>query len=344
MKEMLSNIKTAAEKEIAEIRADSADAAALLETLRVKYLGKKGELTGVLRGMGKLSPEERPVIGQIANEVREFIGKNLDQAKEQLQKKQLELQLKKEVIDVTMPGNSVLAGKVHPLTQVLDEIKDIFIGLGFEIAEGPEVELDYYNFEALNIPKNHPARDTQDTFYINDNVVLRTQTSSMQVRVMEKSKPPIRILAPGRVYRSDTVDATHSPLFHQIEGLVVDRGVTMSDLKGTLELFAKRLYGEEAVVRFRPHHFPFTEPSAEMDICCFACGGTGCSLCKKEGWIEILGAGMVHPKVLENCGIDSEKYSGFAFGIGLERIVMRRFGISDLRMFFENDLRFLKQF
>lgn len=344
MKEMLSNIKTAAEKEIAEIRADSADAAALLETLRVKYLGKKGELTGVLRGMGKLSPEERPVIGQIANEVREFIGKNLDQAKEQLQKKQLELQLKKEVIDVTMPGNSVLAGKVHPLTQVLDEIKDIFIGLGFEIAEGPEVELDYYNFEALNIPKNHPARDTQDTFYINDNVVLRTQTSSMQVRVMEKSKPPIRILAPGRVYRSDTVDATHSPLFHQIEGLVVDRGVTMSDLKGTLELFAKRLYGEEAVVRFRPHHFPFTEPSAEMDICCFACGGTGCSLCKKEGWIEILGAGMVHPKVLENCGIDSEEYSGFAFGIGLERIVMRRFGISDLRMFFENDLRFLKQF
>lgn len=344
MKEMLSNIKAAAEKEIAEIRADSADAAALLENLRVKYLGKKGELTGVLRGMGKLSPEERPVIGQIANEVREFIGKNLDQAKEQLQKKQLELQLKKEVIDVTMPGNSVLAGKVHPLTQVLDEIKDIFIGLGFEIAEGPEVELDYYNFEALNIPKNHPARDTQDTFYINDNVVLRTQTSPMQVRVMEKSKPPIRILAPGRVYRSDTVDATHSPLFHQIEGLVVDRGVTMSDLKGTLELFAKRLYGEEAVVRFRPHHFPFTEPSAEMDICCFACGGKGCGLCKKEGWIEILGAGMVHPKVLENCGIDSEEYSGFAFGIGLERIVMRRFGISDLRMFFENDLRFLKQF
>jgi len=344
MKEMLSKIKEAALAEIAQINFDAADAKVVLENLRVKYLGKKGELTSVLRGMGQLSAEERPQIGQIANEVREFIEAKLENAKKVLLQKEMENQLKKEVIDVTMPGKRSFAGKMHPLTQVLDELEDIFIGLGFEIAEGPEVELDYYNFEALNIPKDHPARDTQDTFYISDNIVLRTQTSPMQIRVMETKKPPIRIIAPGRVYRSDTVDATHSPVFHQIEGLVVDKGVTMADLKGTLELFAKKLYGDDAKIRFRPHHFQFTEPSAEVDICCFACGGSGCSLCKGEGWIEILGAGMVHPKVLANCGIDPEEYSGFAFGAGIERIVMRRFGISDLRMFFENDVRFLKQF
>lgn len=344
MKDMLAKIKEAAENEISKINADNADSSALLENLRVKYLGKKGELTGVLRGMGKLSAEERPAVGQLANEVRELIEKNIDKAKSQIREKEMERRLAKEVIDVTMPGKRQEAGKRHPLTQVLNEVKDIFIGLGFEIVSGPEVELDYYNFEALNIPKNHPARDTQDTFYINDNIVLRTQTSPMQVRVMEQQKPPIRILSPGRVYRSDTADATHSPVFHQIEGLVVDKGVTMADLKGTLELFAKKLYGENAKIRFRPHHFPFTEPSAEVDICCFECGGKGCRLCKGEGWIEILGAGMVHPKVLENCGIDTDIYSGFAFGLGLERIVMRRYDINDLRMFFENDLRFLKQF
>ncbi len=343
MKDMLAKIKTAAEEELKAL-GTAEDAKTALENIRVKYLGKKGELTAVLRGMGQLSAEERPVVGQLANEVRSYIEEEIEKTKKDLEKKELSSRLEKEVIDVTMPGNHRFAGKRHPLSQVLDELKDIFIGLGFQIAEGPEVEYDYYNFEALNIPKEHPARDTQDTFYISDNIVLRTQTSPMQVRVMEKSKPPIRVLAPGRVYRSDAVDATHSPLFHQIEGLVVDEGVTMSDLKGTLDLFAKKLYGEETKTRFRPHHFPFTEPSAEMDICCFKCGGKGCSLCKGEGWIEILGAGMVHPKVLETCGIDSEKYSGFAFGIGLERIVMRRYDISDLRLLYENDMRFLKQF
>ncbi|MFQ6841132.1 MAG: phenylalanine--tRNA ligase subunit alpha, partial [Agathobaculum sp.] len=252
--------------------------------------------------------------------------------------------LEAETIDVTLPGEEVVVGKEHPLNIVLDELKEIFIGLGFSIAEGPEVELDHYNFEALNIPKDHPARDTQDTFYISDNVVLRTQTSGMQVRVMEQKKPPIRIIAPGRVYRSDAVDATHSPLFHQIEGLVVDKGIRMSDLKGILELFAKKLYGEDTVVRFRPHHFPFTEPSAEMDIQCYRCHGAGCPLCKGEGWIEILGCGMVHPKVLETSGIDPEEYSGYAFGIGLERTVMGRFKIDDIRLFYENDVRFLHQF
>ena len=252
--------------------------------------------------------------------------------------------LKDEVLDVTMPGKSQEIGNLHPLTKVLNEFKDIFIGLGFEVAEGPEVEYDYYNFEALNIPKNHPARDTQDTFYIEDNIVLRTQTSPIQVRVMEKQKPPIRIIAPGTVYRSDAVDATHSPVFHQVEGLVIDKGITMADLKGTLEVFVHKLYGEDTRLRFRPHHFPFTEPSAEVDISCFNCGGKGCPICKGEGWIEILGCGMVHPKVLKNCNIDPEVYSGFAFGIGLERITMFRYGIKDLRMYFENDVRFLEQF
>lgn len=339
MKEMLNKIKETVEGLLA-----SAESLESLEEIRIKYLGKKGELTAVLKGMGKLSAEERPVIGALANEIRDFLGNEIDAKKDELEKAQLAEKLKEEVIDVTMPGKTQELGKLHPLTKVMNELKDIFIGLGFEIADGPEVEYDYYNFEALNIPKNHPARDTQDTFYIEDNIVLRTQTSPMQVRVMEKQKPPIRVIAPGRVYRSDAVDATHSPIFHQIEGLVVDKGVTMADLKGTLETALKALYGENTKVRFRPHHFPFTEPSAEVDVSCFVCGGKGCSVCKGEGWIEILGCGMVHPKVLANCGIDPEVYSGFAFGIGLERIAMGRYDINDLRLFFENDVRFLKQF
>ena len=315
-----------------------------LDAVRVKYLGKKGELTAILKQMGKLSAEERPVIGQLANQVRAQIEERLEETKTNLEAHLLDQRLATETLDVTMPGKRSVLGKKHPITIVLDELKEIFIGMGFDVAQGPEVELDYYNFEALNIPKDHPARDTQDTFYINDNVVLRTQTSPIQIRVMEKQKPPIRIIAPGRVYRSDALDATHSPLFHQVEGLVVDKNITMADLKGTLEVFVKRLYGEESVVRFRPHHFPFTEPSAELDVQCFNCHGEGCRLCKGEGWIEILGCGMVHPKVLENCGIDPEEYSGFAFGMGLERLVMRRYNIDDLRLFYENDARVLNQF
>ncbi len=315
-----------------------------LEDLRVQYLGKKGELTQILKQMGKLSAEERPVIGQLANEVRAKIEEEISVRMKQLKEEKLQNQLQAEKIDVTMPGKKFDIGKKHPLTLVMDEIKEIFLGMGFDVVDGPEVELDYYNFEALNIPKDHPARDTQDTFYINDNVVLRTQTSPVQIRTMEQKKPPIRMISPGRVYRSDALDATHSPVFHQIEGLVVDKNVTMSDLKGTLEMFVKSLYGEDSVVRFRPHHFPFTEPSAEMDVMCFNCHGKGCRICKGEGWIEILGAGMVHPKVLQNCNIDPEEYSGFAFGMGLERVVMRRFAIDDIRMFFDNDMRFLNQF
>lgn len=315
-----------------------------LENIRVKFLGKKGELTAILKQMGKLSAEERPVIGQMANEIRAFIEDRISTRTAQLKNELMQQKLKDEKLDVTLPGKRHPLGKKHPLNLILDEIEEIFLGMGFSIATGPEVELDYYNFEALNMPKDHPARDTQDTFYVSDNVVLRTQTSPMQVRVMEKQKPPIRIIAPGRVYRSDAVDATHSPLFHQIEGLVVDKGITMADLKGTLEIFVKRLYGEDSVVRFRPHHFPFTEPSAELDCMCFNCHGEGCRLCKGEGWIEILGCGMVHPKVLSNCGIDPEVYSGFAFGMGLERLAMRRFNIDDMRLLYENDLRFLNQF
>ena len=316
----------------------------VLDAVRVKYLGKKGELTAILKQMGKLSAEERPVIGQLANQVRADIEQMLEQTKTDLEAKALDIRLAGETLDVTLPGQKKPLGKKHPLTIVLDELKEIVVGMGFEIATGPEVELDYYNFEALNIPKDHPSRDTQDTFYISDNVLLRTQTSPMQIRTMEKKKPPIRIIAPGRVYRSDAVDATHSPLFHQVEGLVVDKGITMADLKGTLEVFVKRLYGDSTVVRFRPNHFPFTEPSAELDVQCFHCHGEGCSLCKGEGWIEILGCGMVHPQVLLNCGIDPEEYSGFAFGLGLERMVMMRYGIDDLRLFYDNDVRFLKQF
>ena len=339
MKEQLLSMKKKAEEALSGTK-ELPD----LEDIRVRMLGKKGELTAILRGMGALSAEERPVIGQLANEVRSFIEKRLDEKKNALLAAARREQLKAETLDVTMAGREPQLGKTHPLTTVLDEIKDIFIGMGFSIAEGPEVEYDYYNFEALNIPKDHPARDTQDTFYINDNVVLRSQTSSVQVRVMEKQKPPIRGIAPGRVYRSDAVDATHSPVFHQIEGLVVDKGITMGDLKGTLETFMKTLYGNDAVLRFRPHHFPFTEPSAEVDVSCFVCGGKGCRVCKGEGFIELLGAGMVHPKVLERCGIDTSIYSGFAFGLGLERIVMRRMNIDDMRLLYENDLRFLNQF
>lgn len=339
MKQQLETIRDSALQELAETKTQ-----AELEELRVKYLGKKGELTAILKQMGKLSAEERPVMGQLANEVRGVMEDHMAQRAAQLKEESLKARLEAEKIDVTMPGVPCELGAKHPLSIVLDEIKEIFVGMGFEIVEGPEVELDYYNFEALNIPKDHPARDTQDTFYINDNIVLRTQTSPVQIRTMEKQKPPIRIISPGRVYRSDAVDATHSPLFHQIEGLVVDKGITFADLKGTLETFVKCLYGEDSVVRFRPHHFPFTEPSAEVDVQCFNCHGEGCRLCKNEGWIEILGCGMVHPKVLSNCGIDPEEYSGFALGMGLERVVMRRYNIDDLRLFYENDVRFLKQF
>lgn len=339
MKEKLEQIRSLATEKLSTA-ATMQD----IEALRVQFLGKKGELTAVLRGMGALSAEERPVIGQLANEIRGFVEEQIETKKDEIVKKQIADKLKNEKIDVTMPGKRSGVAKRHPLSKVLGEVTEIFMGMGFSIVEGPDIETDYYNFEALNLPKNHPARDTQDTFYITENILLRTQTSPVQVRVMEKQKPPIRIISPGMVYRSDAVDATHSPVFHQIEGLVVDKGVTMGDLKGTLEVFLKKLYGESVKVRFRPHHFPFTEPSAEVDISCFVCGGEGCSVCKGEGWIEILGAGMVHPKVLENCGIDSEVYSGFAFGVGLERIVMRRFGIDDLRLFYENDVRFLKQF
>ena len=339
MKEKLQGILTSAKEEIKNTKISKE-----LDAVRVKYLGKKGELTVILRSMGSLAVEERPIIGQMVNDVRADLEKAIATHTSILEKAALEEKLKKEALDVTMPGKEVLVGKKHPLSIVLDEVKDIFMGMGFSIAEGPEIELDHYNFEALNIPKDHPARDTQDTFYISDNIVLRTQTSGMQVRYMEKNKPPIRMIAPGRVFRNDTVDATHSPLFHQIEGLVVDKDIQMSDLKGILEMFAKKLYGKNTVVRFRPHHFPFTEPSAEMDIQCFQCHGKGCRLCKNEGWIEILGCGMVHPKVLETCGIDPNVYSGYAFGVGLERIVMGRYKIDDIRMFYENDVRFLHQF
>ncbi|MCX7883684.1 MAG: phenylalanine--tRNA ligase subunit alpha [Caloramator sp.] len=339
MKQQLENIKAEAIEEIRKAK-DSLK----LDEVRVKFLGKKGALTGILRSMGGLSPEERPIIGKLANEIREDIECALEEALKQVKEKEKMARLSLESIDITMPGRNRDIGNLHPITKVLDEIKEIFFGMGFSIAEGPEVELDYYNFEALNIPKNHPARDEQDTFYISDSVVLRTQTSPVQIRTMEKIKPPIRIIAPGRVYRSDAVDATHSPTFHQIEGLVVDKGITMANLYGTLDTFAKKFFGEKTRTRFRPHHFPFTEPSAEMDISCHVCDGKGCRVCKGSGWIEILGSGMVHPDVLRKGRIDPEVYSGFAFGLGLERIVMKKFEIDDIRLFYENDVRFLKQF
>lgn len=339
MKSQLEAIRAAATEEIAKV-SSKID----LDALKVRFLGKKGELTAILKQMGKLSPEERPVMGQLANEIRSFIEEKIEERSAEIKKIETAQKLKDETIDVTMPGKVKPLGHKHPLSIVLDEVKEIFMGMGFDVATGPEVEWDYYNFEALNIPKGHPARDTQDTFYITENMLLRTQTSPVQIRVMENNQPPIRIIAPGRVYRSDAVDATHSPLFHQIEGLVVDKGITMADLKGNLEAFAKRLYGNDTKIRLRPHHFPFTEPSCEIDVSCFRCGGKGCPMCKGEGWIEILGGGMVHPKVLKNGGIDPEVYSGFAFGVGLERLVMFRFNIDDMRLLYENDMRFLGQF
>ena len=337
MRETLEKIRESALEQIQSVGAS-------LEQIRIRYLGKKGELTAVLRGMGALSAEERPQIGELANQVRADIEEVIAAKQRQKEALALEKRLKEEKLDVTMPGTPVAAGHLHPLTQVQRQLEDIFIGMGFSIEEGPEVELDYYNFQALNIPKNHPARDTQDTFYITDSILLRSQTSPVQVRAMEHRKPPIRIISPGRVYRSDALDATHSPLFHQLEGLVVDRGITMGDLKGTLEIFAKKMFGENTRIRFRPHHFPFTEPSAEVDVSCYVCGGKGCRICKGEGWIEILGAGMVHPFVLSNCGIDPEVYSGFAFGMGIERVAMKAYSIDDIRLFYENDERFLEQF
>lgn len=339
MKEQLEKIKQLAEQELAKCENSEA-----LEGLRVKFLGKKGELTAILKQMGQLSSEERPIIGQLANSIRSAIEDDITNRSKALKAELAKKRLEEEALDVTLPGKKQELGRLHPLTVTLNDVKETFLGMGFEIAEGPEVETDHYCFEALNMPKDHPARDTQDTFYINDNVVLRTQTSSVQIRTMENKKPPIRIISPGRVYRSDAVDATHSPLFHQIEGLVVDKGITMADLNGTLELLMKRIYGEDCQIRLRPHHFPYTEPSAEVDLMCFNCHGAGCPLCKNEGYIELLGAGMVHPKVLAGCGIDPEVYSGFAFGIGLERITMGRYHINDMRLLYENDMRFLGQF
>ncbi len=339
MKQQLEKIEALAKEELASCKEIKA-----LDDLRVKYLGKKGGLTAILKQMGKLSAEERPVIGQLANKVRSDIEQAINEKVAVLKAEAQAEKIKSEYIDITLTGKKQFLGKLHPMTVVENEIKDIFMGMGFNIADGPEVDDDYHVFEALNLPPDHPARDTQDTFYITDNILLRTQTSSVQVHVMETQKPPIRIISPGRVYRSDAVDATHSPLFHQIEGLVVDKGITMSDLKGTLEMLMKKIYGNDCKLRFRPHHFPFTEPSCEVDISCFNCGGKGCSMCKDEGYIELLGAGMVHPKVLEGCGIDSSVYSGFAFGLGLERMVMGRYDINDLRLLYENDLRFLEQF
>jgi phenylalanyl-tRNA synthetase alpha chain len=315
-----------------------------IENIRVKFLGKKGELTTILRGMGALSSEERPLIGKVANEVRAGIEAHIEGVLCKIKSKEKEAKLSSEIIDITMPGKKNFIGKRHPLEMTLDEMKEIFISMGFSVEDGPEVELDYYNFEALNIPKNHPARSEQDTFYINENIVLRTQTSPVQVRVMENQKPPIKIISPGKVFRSDAADATHSPIFYQMEGLVVAKGITFADLKGTLEMFAKKMFGDKLKTKFRPHHFPFTEPSAEMDATCFVCGGEGCRVCKGSGWIELLGCGMVHPNVLRNCGIDPEVYSGFAFGMGVDRIVMLKYGIDDIRLLYESDMRFLNQF
>jgi len=341
MKELMQNLRDAAIRSI----LGSVDIEGL-EAQRVKYLGKKGELTAILRQMGSLSPEERPIMGQLANQVRAEIEKSIDERREELSKKLLEMKLESETVDVTLPGKAARLGHKHPMYNVLDQIKDIFVGMGFEILDGPEVERAEYNFTKLNIDEGHPSRDWTDTFYFTPDgeILLRTQTSPMQIHAMETRELPIRVLAPGRVYRKDEVDATHSPMFHQIEGLVVDKGVTMADLKATLNLVVEKIYGEGTVTRFRPHHFPFTEPSCELDIQCHKCGGKGCPTCKGEGWIEVLGAGMVHPKVLAGCGIDPDVYSGWAFGMGLERLAMGEYKINDLRLIFENDKRFLEQF
>ena len=334
----LRELREQVEQNLSEMKDTAA-----LDALRVKVLGKKGALTELLKGMGKLAPEERPKVGAQINEARQWLTERMNERQEALQKLEREAALKAETIDVTEPRRPVKVGSAHPITLVMDELIDCFTGLGFEVMEGPEVELDHYNFELMNLPKNHPARDAQDTFYMDDNIVLRTHTSPMQARAMLTRKPPIRIICPGRVYRADEVDATHSPVFHQMEGLVVDENVSMSDLRGTLEAFAKKLYGNDVSTRFRPSFFPFTEPSAEVDLTCSACHGKGCRICKDTGWVEVLGCGMVNPKVLEMCGIDSQKYSGFAFGIGLERIAMKRYGITDMRLLYEGDARLLGQ-
>ncbi len=341
MKEQLEAIRSAALDAISGTKA-----AAELEAVRVQYLGKKGELTAVLKQMGKLSPEERPVMGQMANEVRAELEQAIESQSAVLAEAAMAAKLEAETLDVTIPGKHQEVGHKHPMYTVLDEIKEIFLNMGFEIMDGPEIEQEAYNFTKLNTPADHPAREWSDTFYLDEDsqTLLRTQTSPMQIRAMETRGVPIRMISPGRVYRKDEVDATHSPMFHQIEGLVVNKGVTMGDLKGTLNAVIREIYGPDTVTRFRPHHFPFTEPSCEMDIQCHKCGGVGCPTCKGEGWIEVLGAGMVHPKVLRNCGVDPEEYSGFAFGFGLERLAMGQFKISDLRLIFENDVRFLEQF
>ena len=339
MKEQLEAIAKKAFEELAQ----SQDLKAL-DAVRVKYLGKKGELTAILKGMKDVAPEERPKVGQLVNETRAKIEELLEASKKDFEEKVREEKMKAEVIDVTLPAKKAKIGHRHPNTIALEEVERIFIGMGYEVVEGPEVEYADYNFTKLNIPEDHPARDEQDTFFINDSILLRSQTSPVQAREMEKGKLPIRMIAPGRVFRSDEVDATHSPSFHQIEGLVIDKNVTFADLKGTLQEFAKELFGPETKTKFRPHHFPFTEPSAEVDVSCFKCGGKGCRFCKGSGWIEILGCGMVHPNVLRMCGIDPDEYTGFAFGVGLERIALLKYEIDDMRLLYENDSRFLKQF
>ena len=339
MKEKLQNIKEEALKAI-----EAADMPEKLNDVRVRFLGKKGELTAVLKGMKDVAPEDRPKVGQLVNETRAAIESVLEESKVKMERAIREEKMKQEVIDVTLPSKKNMVGHRHPNTIALEEVERIFVGMGYEVVEGPEVEYDLYNFAKLNIPDGHPAKDEQDTFYINKDIVLRTQTSPVQARVMEQGKLPIRMIAPGRVFRSDEVDATHSPSFHQIEGLVIDKNISFSDLKGTLEVFAKELFGPETKTKFRPHHFPFTEPSAEVDVTCFKCGGKGCRFCKGSSWIEILGCGMVHPHVLEMCGIDPNEYTGFAFGVGLERIALLKYEIDDMRLLYENDIRFLKQF
>lgn len=339
MKEQLKAIRQTAEAAI-----DTAVSLQEIDELRVKYLGKKGELTSLLKQMGSLSPEERPVMGQLVNEAKAALEEAIGKKTADLKLKEQEEKLKAETIDITLPAKQRKTGKLHPLNTVLNDMIDIFQSMGFDVVDGPEVETDYYNFECLNVPADHPARDMQDTFYLGENLLLRTQTSAAQIRTMENRKPPIRVICPGRVFRADEVDATHSPVFHQIEGLVVDKGITMCDLKGVLEQFAHEIYGSDTKVKFRPSFFPFTEPSVEVDVTCSECGGKGCRVCKGAGWIEILGAGMVHPKVLASCGIDPEEYSGFAFGIGLDRLTTTRYKISDIRLLFENDKRFLDQF
>ena len=339
MKEALKNIALSAKQAIADAIDESN-----IEEIRVKYLGKKGELTAILKQMGGLSPEERPKMGQLVNEAKQELEALITEKKEALKALAVEKKLKEEAIDITLPAKELKTGKLHPLNSVLDDMINIFQSMGFDVVDGPEVETDHYNFECLNVPADHPARDMQDTFYLAENLLLRTQTSAAQIRTMETRKPPIRVICPGRVFRADEVDATHSPVFHQIEGLVVDKGITMCDLKGVLEQFAHEIYGKDTNVKFRPSFFPFTEPSVEVDVTCSECGGKGCRVCKGSGWIEILGAGMVHPNVLRSCGIDPDEYSGFAFGIGLDRLTTTRYKISDIRLLFENDKRFLEQF